>query len=73
MVFVQILKQDLEELKTTNFMPTFKFSIVHSNAAKDFQLLDQTFILAGAKPPQNFFRILFDPGTKGMSQTNFNR
>ena len=71
MVFVQILKQDLEELKTTNFLPTFQFSIVYSNAAKDFHFLEQTFILAGAKPPQNFFRIIFDPSTKDMSQTNF--
>ena len=72
MVFVQILKQDLEELKTTNFIPTVEFSIVYSDAAKDLHLLDQIFILAGAKPPQNFFRIIFDPSTKGMSQTNFN-
>ena len=71
MVFVQILKQDMDELKTTNYMPTFKFSIVYLSAAENFPL-DHTFILVGAKPPQNFVRITFDPSTKGMFQSNLN-
>lgn len=72
MVFVQILKQDMDELKTTNYMPTFEFSVVCSSAAENCQLVDHTFILVGAKPPQNFFRIIFDPSTKGMFQSNLN-
>ena len=58
---MQVFKQDLEEFKSTYYLPTFEFMMVYSDAVEDSLLLDHTFVLIGAKPPTDF-RIIFDPG-----------
>jgi len=52
-------------MDTSYLLPTFEFMMQYSIDNDDLPQLAHQFLLIGAKPPQNFFRIY--PSGDGMS------